>query len=496
MKKLIILAICMMAMTIGCKNKGQTADADADSTVVDSVLAELNDTTPLPMFLYYMNPQYMQTVYWTDIKEPKKDEDNANYFNEIHTSWSLQDMSRRNAADYTKMLVGEKWVDIKYIGEVLKNPDGEEMYGGELHSRTSIPSPGLKYALVNSKDALKKDYNYGEFYLIVHQDYLTSRKMLKCEYLQSEKPLPQTVIKKMEQKYNMKAKHSQLCAKIDGRYSQGYIQFIGEYKNAPKDNNRDYKKALALEVIVKGDSIFTEEVIGYYDEESKTCTWNADDGGDYCSVGIHAAFEGPQGLEICYERGAPESRTVGIWFLRNGEIINQQYECYHAMVDEQTPLWKKDIAQMQKLFQNSLKGNKNPLTKYQFLYLDDDNVEEIWMRTEDNRRGAVFTFKDRKPQLIATEDEKSTLTFISEKGKGCVKVTHEEGNFTSMKLFILKGSQVVERFALQDLDGEITDAELNGKTLTKWEAADYLDKTPSEVYDTGNYFINIDKEKF
>ena len=63
-----------------------------------------------------------------------------------------------------------------------------------------------------------------------------------------------------------------------------------------------------------------------------------------------------------------------------------------------------------------------------------------------------------------------------------------------MKLFILKGSQVVERFALQDLDGEITDAELNGKTLTKWEAADYLDQTPSQVYTTGDYFININEE--
>lgn len=494
MKKLMILAICMMVMTVGCKNKGQGADSDTDSTTVDSVLAELNDTTPLPMFLYYMNPTYMQTVYWTGVEEPKKDKDNAEYFDGIYASWSLQDMSRRNAAGYTKMLINDKWVDIKYIGELLKNPDGEVMYGGELHGRPSIPSPGLRYAFVNPKDTPKRDYNYSEFFVIAHQDYLTSRKMLKCEYLQSEKPLPQTVVKKMEQKYNMKAKCSQLCAKIDGRYSQGYIQFIGEYKKAPKDKDSDYKKALALEVIVKDDSIFTEEVIGYYDEESKTCTWNADDGGDYCSVGIHAAFEGPQGLEICYERGAPESRTVGIWFLRNGKIENLEYECYHSMIDEQTPLWKKDISQMQKLFLNSLKGNKSPLVKYQFLYLDDDNTEEVWMRTEDNRRGAVFTFKDRTPKLIATEDERSTLTFISENGKGCVKVTHEEGNFTSTKLFVLKGSQVVERFTMQELDGEITDAELNGKSLTKWEAADYLDKTPSEVYNTGTYFIDIKNE--
>ncbi|MBQ9677079.1 MAG: hypothetical protein IJV44_02975 [Prevotella sp.] len=493
MKKLMILAICMMVMTVGCKNKGQAADADADSTVVDSVLAELNDTTPLPMFLYFMNPQYMQMVYWTDAEKPKKDENNANYYADILSSWSLQDIFRRNAAGYTKMMIDDKWVDIKYLGEQLTNPDGERMYGGELHGRASIPSPGLRYAFVNKKDIPKDEY-FGGMQVVVHKDYLTSRKQLKIESPQQEKPMPKAIVQQMEKRYGMKATRSLVCSKIDGRYTQGFIQFAGEYKNAPKDPNSKYKKALALEVITDGDSIYTEEQLGYYDEESKYPSWNADDGGEYCPTFILAAFEGPKGLELCYCHGAPESITVGMYFARNGKLNEVQYECYHAMVDEQTPLWKKDIAQMQKLFQNSLKGNKNPLTKYQFLYLDDDNVEEIWMRTEDNRRGAVFTFKDRKPQLIATEDEKSTLTFISEKGKGCVKVTHEEGNFTSMKLFILKGSQVVERFALQDLDGEITDAELNGKTLTKWEAADYLDQTPSQVYTTGDYFININEE--
>ena len=67
MKKLVCLAICAMAVMISCKNKGAAGDAaDNDSTAVDSVMAELNDTTPLPMFLYYMNPQYMQIVYWSN----------------------------------------------------------------------------------------------------------------------------------------------------------------------------------------------------------------------------------------------------------------------------------------------------------------------------------------------------------------------------------------------------------------------------------------------
>lgn len=490
MKRILLFALVALTWA-ACGNKTNKAD-DADSTAVsDSVdiVEELNDTTPLPMFLYYMNPTYMQTVYWTGVEQPKKDKDNADYFDGIYASWSLQDMSRRNAAGYTKMLVGDKWVDIKYIGELLKNPDGEVMYNGELHSRPSIPSPGLRYAFVNPKDAPKRDYDYGELFVIVHQDYLKTRKLLKVESVEG-KPMPKAVVKKMEEKYGMKASHSMICSKIDGRYTQGFIQFVGEYKKAPKDKNNDYKKALALEVIMEGDNIYTLEVLGYYDEESKSCTWNADDGGDYCATGIMAAFEGPDGLELCYEHGAPESNTVGIFRIRDGKIMETQYECYHRMIDEQTPLWKKDIAQMRKLFSNSSKGT---LTKYQFLYLDNDNVEEIWMRSNDDTHGAIFTFKDRKPQLVAIEDDKTGIAFYQGNGKGCIKITSENGNFKTTKLYVLKGSQVIERFTMQELDGEITDSKLNGKTLTKWEAAEYLDKTPSDEYKTYPYWTDIEQ---
>ena len=160
------------------------------------------------------------------------------------------------------------------------------------------------------------------------------------------------------------------------------------------------------------------------------------------------------------------------------------------MIDEQTPLWKKDIAQMRKLFAASSKGT---LTKYQFLYLDDDNIEEIWMRSKDDKYGAIFTFKDRKPQLIATEDDKTGIAFYQGNGKGAIQITSENGNFKTTKLYVIKGSQLIERFSMQDLDGEITDSKLNGKTLTKWEAADYLDKTPSNEYKTYPYWIDIEQ---
>ncbi len=495
MRKIVLFAFCVAVAMISCKNKGQAAgETDADSTAVSDSAAsvEQQDTTPLPMFLYYMNPSYMQTIYWTGVEEPKKDKDNAEYFDGMYASWSLQEMSRRNAAGYTKMLVDDnKWVDIKYIGEQLKDPDGKVMYGGELHGRASIPSPGLKYALVNPKDAPKRDYEYGEFYIIVHQDYLKTRKVLKIEIPKNVKPMPKAVIKQMEEKYGMKAGRSMICSTIDGRYTQGFIQFNGEFKNAPKDKDRDYKKALALEVVADGDKVYAFEELGYYETEGGYCTWNADDGGEYCPTSICAAFEGPDGLELCYEHGAPESSTVGIFRVRDGQLTQTEYECYHRLIDESTPLWKKDIAQLKKLFASSSKGS---LDKYQFLYLDEDNIEEIWMRSDDDNHGAVFTFKDGKPQLVAIEDDKTGIAFYQGNGKGYVKITSEDGSFRTTKLYAIKGSQVVERFSMKDLDGEITESKLNGKTLTKWEAADYLDKLPLNEYKVYPYWKDINEK--
>ena len=103
MKKLMLVAICAMAVMISCKNKGQTAPADSNDSlnaVIDSIIEE-NDTTPLPMFLIGNDSKYMQMLYWADVEEPKKGDDDDDYFEASHKRWELQEMFRRNAALYT-----------------------------------------------------------------------------------------------------------------------------------------------------------------------------------------------------------------------------------------------------------------------------------------------------------------------------------------------------------------------------------------------------------
>ena len=154
MKRLMLVAICAMAVMFSCKNKGETAPADsADSmvAVIDSIIEE-NDTTPLPMFLIGDDGKYMQMLYWTDIEEPKKDDDNAEYFETWHNSWELQQMFRRNAAHYTNRIVDGKVKKIRFVDEVLKDPDGNTPSTGEIHSRNDIPSLCARFEYVNAKD--------------------------------------------------------------------------------------------------------------------------------------------------------------------------------------------------------------------------------------------------------------------------------------------------------------------------------------------------------
>ncbi len=495
--KTVLLCLAVVFTLTACGNKKtDKGEETLDSAAVEEkVLLEQQEETPMPMFLYYMNPDYMQVVYWTDFEEPKKTDDNAEYFDQMHLNWAQQDVIRRHAEGYTKMLLSDgKIVDIKYVGELLKNPDGEDMYPGELHSRPSIPSPGLQFAFVNPKDAPKRDYNYGELFVILHKDYLDSRKQLKVTYYDVEKPLPQAVVKQMEKKYSMKATRSVLTSKIGDRYTYGCIQFAGEYKNAPKDKNRDYKKALALEVLMNGDKVYPLEVLGYYDEGE--CTWNADDGGEYFPTGISAAFEGPDGLELCYEHGAPESRTVGIAYVKDDQLVRKEYAVYHSMIDEETPLWKKDVAKLQKLYvaDDPHENKYHKLAKYRWIDIDNDNNDELWMRDKDDQHGALFTVNKGEYQLIGVETDKLHASFLQpQNGKGYVRIVGSAGGpSVYTQLFALKKSKVVERFNMLEVEGNIDEASLNGKTISRSEAADYLDRTPDD-WDVYIYWRNIEE---
>ena len=308
MKKLMLVAICAMAVMISCKNKGQTAPADSNDSlnaVIDSIIEE-NDTTPLPMFLVGNDSKYMQMLYWTDIEEPKKGDDDD------------------DAALYTNLIVGgDKTIKVKFIDEVLKDPDGNRPSIGQIHGRDEIPSLCARFDYANAKDKNGEGSGWGT--VIVTDSYLNSRRLLSIKSCAKNYEYPKLdadIVKQLEKEYGMKAKGSSKIAIIDNRYIHGTVEFEGEYKNAPKDPYDEERKfGLAVELLIDSAKVYKLEQLGYYSPEWGT-TWNADADG-YISNDIVAAFEGPKGLELCYTHGAPESYCVGMLYLRDGKIFGE-----------------------------------------------------------------------------------------------------------------------------------------------------------------------------
>ena len=483
MKKLMLLAIAVMAVMVGCKNKNQTAPADEKDSVtavIDSIIEE-NDTTPMPMFLIGGDAKYMHMLYWTNIEEPQKSDDNAEYFDTWHNSWEIQDMFRRNAAQYTNRILGDKITKIKFVDEVLKDPDGNTPSIGEIHNREDIPALCARFDFVNAKDKNPDDPTWGV--VICTDSYLNSRKRLDVKGVDAvgEFPaLPADIVKKMEQEYGMKAANSSKLGTIDGRYTHGTIEFKGEFKNAPKDKyDADRKFALALELIIDGDKVYKLEQLGYYDE-TYGATWNADADG-YIPNSIVAAFEGPKGLELCYTHGAPESFCVGMIYLRDEKLVELQYEIFHSMVDEETPIWKSDIAEMKKLFlaDDPHSHKYVELTKWAHCFIDYQN-DWYWLRDKDDKNGAFFIRDDKgKFKLIDVENQFQSPSRAEKDGVYYLKLGGSPGGPSYQHIIYAyqNGKQLWKLFVLQVYD-EISECSLNGKDISVEEGKALFEKVP------------------
>ena len=484
MKKLAIIAIGMAAVMMACTNKGKTAPgdgSDSDSVANDSLLVEQPDTTPRPMLIWMQGGKNMQMLYWANIAELKKDENNAEYFDEMMTSWTLQDGFRRNRAMYTK-LIGEnnKCLGIKYTGEVLKDPDGNDASYGEIHGREEIPAAGLKYEFTDKKFNARE---MSGMYVAVTDEYLATRKLIDMRMLDGVKPLPAKVVKQLEGEYKMKAERSRL-AKQGNKYSYGVLQFKGKYKTV-KEGSEKVDKCLALEVIIAGDKVYSYPVEGYMYEGMST--WHADDDGEYQPSDI-TLFEAPDdAIEIAYIEGAPESITTGMYYIRDGKMTRERYEVFHALVDENAPLWKKDIAEVMKLYvadnPSAHKGAK--FAKFRWLDIDTDNNDELWIRSADDKHGAFFNRINGKWGLIASEgaDHKVEFRFdySGNNSPGYLMVTSDDGNpSTFTTVYEIRNSKVVHKFTKHEVYGELDGCTLDGKAINIEAGQKWLDALPKD----------------
>lgn len=470
-----------MLAACGGKSKKSTAVSDT-SAVNDSVPAEeLRDTMPKPMFLLGVG-NYLQMLYWSYIEKPVNDGQDDEYFAISLASWELQEQFRRNRADYTNYLVDGRIVKLKYVDEVLTDPDGNPPSVGELHGRDEIPSLGARFTVANIKD--KKFMNGGN--VAFTDGYLESHKLLEVKSKSGK--LPAAVVKQLEEKYGMKAARSVLAYEIGGRYTFGALQFKGEYKAAPKDKyDPDRKYALALDVLIDGDNVYVNEVLGAYFGNGE-CTWNVDDDGEYITCDLAAAFEGGNGIELYYRRYAPESAAFGMMYVQDGKLVQRQYEIYHVLIDEDYPIWKSDIMKCMPSMKKQLapKVDKKPqevsFDEYALLHIDYDGHREVYLRNSKSGYGAIFAIANGEPELLAYSYGSLSIALFNQ-GVGVKGGCGTGCNFCEYN--IVQESRIVTSFRIigqTDSEGNYkkTAVTSDGKTLSEEEVVKLLEKIGNE----------------
>ena len=147
----------------------------------------------------------------------------------------------------------------------------------------------------------------------------------------------------------------------------------------------------------------------------------------------------------------------------------------------QAVLSAEDFVKMQELYDNAEDDHGwKPLCKWQYVDLDGDGVNEVWMRDAAEEYGAFFALGGGDVALIGVETDRFAAYPRERKdGKGYFcKGGPAGGPAYYTETVSVKDSRVAERFTLLEVYGEIDTASLNGKEMSDEEAVAFRDALP------------------
>ena len=141
----------------------------------------------------------------------------------------------------------------------------------------------------------------------------------------------------------------------------------------------------------------------------------------------------------------------------------------------------EDFAAMQELYEEAEDDHGwKPLCKWQYVDLDGDGINEVWMRDMAGEYGAFFALSDGYPELIGIETERFrpyTREIKDGKGYFC-KSGAAGGPSYYTEIVALQGSRITDRFYLLEVYGEVENATLNGEDIDADKAKTYREALP------------------
>jgi hypothetical protein len=171
-----------------------------------------------------------------------------------------------------------------------------------------------------------------------------------------------------------------------------------------------------------------------------------------------------------------------MFYIRGGQLIKHLYETYHNMIDEEEPVWKSDLAEMEKMVIKTNPGEYKGLhfTKWTHVWIPYGPDEVIWIHDKKDEYGAFFS-RDDKGQfhLIAMETPRQKPSKVSKDNTGYLVLSGSAGGpatFTEMIGF--KNGQQADHFTVLKIAGEIDECSHNGKTISNEEGQAFLNGLP------------------
>ena len=144
----------------------------------------------------------------------------------------------------------------------------------------------------------------------------------------------------------------------------------------------------------------------------------------------------------------------------------------------------EQFAEMQALYEDSDDDHGwMPLCKWQYVDLDGDGLDEVWMRDRDEEYGVFFSLADGRVSLIGMETDRFQAYSLEPKdGKGYFcKGGPAGGPSYYTEVITLKDSRVVERYNQLQVYEDIEAASLDGEEIGQDDARAYMEALPDSV---------------
>lgn len=153
----------------------------------------------------------------------------------------------------------------------------------------------------------------------------------------------------------------------------------------------------------------------------------------------------------------------------------------------------EQFAKMQELYENMDDDHGwQPLCKWQYVDLDGDGVNEVWMRDMAEEYGAFFICDGDFIDVIGAEtDRYRAFTREKKGGKGFFcKGGPAGGPSYYTEVITVQDSRVTDRFYLLEVYGEVENATLNGEDIDADKAKAYQESLPEgKELESGEWYI-------